>query len=26
MIKIRAGLSEISNEIRTIADKIKGSR
>ncbi|HDS45108.1 MAG TPA: hypothetical protein ENN68_03290 [Methanomicrobia archaeon] len=26
LIKIRAGLSEISNEIRTIADKIKGSR
>ncbi len=26
LIKIRAGLNEISNEIRTIADKIKGSR
>ncbi|MGC9443338.1 MAG: hypothetical protein ACP5E9_00155 [Candidatus Methanospirareceae archaeon] len=26
LIKIRAGLNEISNEIRTIADKIKGVR
>ncbi len=26
LIKIRAGLNEISNEIRTIADKIKSSR
>jgi len=26
LIKIRAGLNEISNEIRTIADKIKGPR
>ena len=26
LIKIRASLNEISNEIRTIADKIKGSR
>ncbi len=26
LIKLRAGLNEISNEIRTIADKIKGSR
>lgn len=26
LIKIRAGLNEISNEIRTIADRIKGSR
>jgi hypothetical protein len=26
LIKIRAGLNEISNEIRTIADKIRGTR